>query len=445
MNYTDGTTATFTQSISGWAVPQGYAGESTALSTSYRDTSSGTKQTGQVNVYEYTFVLDSTKTVKSITLPNDANVEVLAATLIPAGTTQVNLASAFNRTGIVADGTTFSGGGLDGNGNAYSSTQLGTSLTTGGIIFNFGPAGAADVVSAAGQTITLPSGRDSTLKLLATGVNGSQLNQTFTVTYTDGTTATFTQSLSGWANPKSFTGESTALSTSYRDTSSGTKQTGQFNVYEYTFALNPNKGVRSITLPNDANVEVLAATLVPAGTTQVDLSSTFNRTGIVADGAPFSGGGLDGNGTAYSSSLLGTSLTAGGATFNLGPAGAADVISAAGQTIALPTGKDSALKLLATAVNGGQPNQTFTVNYTDGTTATFTQSISGWGVPQGFAGESTALSTSYRDTSSGTQQTGQWSTSTSTRSCSTQPRPSRALRCPMTPTSRCWRSTCSRD
>src|SRR5262249_39894342 len=61
---------------------------------------------------------------------------------------------------------------------------------------------------------------------------------------------------------------------------------------------------RSPTLPVDANVEVLAATLVPAGTSQqVDLSAAFNRTGIVADGTPFSGGGLDGAGYALSANL----------------------------------------------------------------------------------------------------------------------------------------------
>ena len=408
VTYTDGTTASFTQSISDWAIPQGYAGESTALTTSYRDTASGTEQTGHFNVYEYTLALNPNKSVFSITLPNNANVEVLAATLVPAGTTQVSLSSAFNRTGIAVDGTTFGGGGLDGGGNAFSSSLLGTSLTAGGATFNLGPAGASDVVSAAGQTIALPTGNDSALKLLATGVNGDQVNQTFTVTYTDGTTATFTQSISDWAVPQGYAGESTALTTSYRDKSSGTEQVRAFNVYEYTFVLNSTKAVRSITLPNDANVEVLAATLIPAGTTQVNLSSAFNRTGIVADGTTFSGGGLDGGGYAFSSSLVGTSLTAGGTIFNLGPAGASDVVSATGQTIALPSGNDSALKLLATGVNGNQVNQTFTVTYTDGTTATFTQSISDWATPQGYAGESTALTTSYRDTSSGTEQTRQF-------------------------------------
>ena len=52
------------------------------------------------------------------------------------------------------------------------------------------------------------------------------------------------------------------LTTHYRDTSRGKKQAGRFNVYEYTFTLDPTKSVRSLTLPKDANVEVLAATCV---------------------------------------------------------------------------------------------------------------------------------------------------------------------------------------
>ncbi len=404
VTYTDGTTQTFTQSISDWAFPQGYAGESTALTTVYRNASSGTKQAQQVNVYEYSFMLNPNKAVSSLTLPNDANVELLAATVVPAVTTQVNLSSSFDRMGIAANGSSFSGGGLDGYGFALSANLLGTSLTVGGTTFNLGPAGTEDAVSAAGQTIALPTGDDSAINMLAVGVNGAQPNQTFTVTYTDGTTQTFTQSISDWAVPQDYPGESTALTTAYRNSSNGTEQAQQVNVYEYTFTLNPSKTVLSLTLPNDTHVDVLAATVVPAAPAPVNISSAFNRTGIVENGAKFSGGGLDGDGYALSSTLVGTSLTAGGATFNLGPAGTSDAVSAAGQTIALPAGNDATLELLALGVNGAQPNQTFTVTYSDGTTQTFTQSISDWAFPQGYAGESTALTTVYRDTSSGTKQ-----------------------------------------
>ena len=69
---------------------------------------------------------------------------------------------------------------------------------------------------------------------LGTGVDGSQASQTFVVTYTDGTTATFTQSLSDWLTPQNFTGETKALAMAYRDDSDGTKDTRTFNLYGYS-------------------------------------------------------------------------------------------------------------------------------------------------------------------------------------------------------------------
>jgi hypothetical protein len=180
---------------------------------------------------------------------------------------QVNLSSAFNRIGIVADGTRFGGGGFDRAGHALSFNQLGANLFAGGVTFNLGPAGAADVVSAAGQTIALPASNDVALKLLATAVRRNQPLQTFTVTYTDGTTARFTRSISAWVRSRRFAGETTAVTIRYVDTSRGRKLAGRFSVYEYTFTLDPTKAVLSLTLPRNANVEVLAATLISAGAT----------------------------------------------------------------------------------------------------------------------------------------------------------------------------------
>jgi hypothetical protein len=63
---------------------------------------------------------------------------------------------------------------------------------------------ASDAVS--GQTVTLPAGKFSTLKLLASGVNGSQTGQTFVVKYTDGTTTSFTENLSDWCASQNYPG-----------------------------------------------------------------------------------------------------------------------------------------------------------------------------------------------------------------------------------------------
>jgi hypothetical protein len=83
VNYTDGTSSKFVQSFSDWFTPQKYAGESEGVAMAYRDFDNGTKDQRTFSLYEYRLVLNSAKTVQSITLPNNPKVLVLAATLLP--------------------------------------------------------------------------------------------------------------------------------------------------------------------------------------------------------------------------------------------------------------------------------------------------------------------------------------------------------------------------
>ncbi len=178
-----------------------------------------------------------------------------------AGAMVVNMAYAYNVYGIVSDGALFTTGGLDGVGDAYSATLLGGAKSVGGTAFFFGPPNVANAVS--GQPVALAAGQFSKLKLLATAVNANQPAQTFTVTYLDGTTSTFTQSLSAWSTPQNFPGETKAVTMAYRDTSKGAKGSGSFHLYEYTFAFTGGEQAAGITLPDNPNVVVLAMTLVP--------------------------------------------------------------------------------------------------------------------------------------------------------------------------------------
>src|SRR5262249_20011648 len=68
---------------------------------------------------------------------------------------------------------------------------------------------------------------------------------------------------------------------------------------------------------------------------QVSLATAFNQVGIVRDGSR-STGGLDGRGSALSGNLLGTRRTWTGTAFLLGAVGGNSVVSAIGQTFALP-------------------------------------------------------------------------------------------------------------
>jgi len=100
--------------------------------------------------------------------------------------------------------------------------------------------------------------------MLAAGVNGSQTSQTITVTYTDLTTSTFTQSFSDWYASQGYSGESIANAMSYHDTYTG-GSSNAVDLYGYSFAINNAKTVKSITLPNvtNGNLVVVAMTLVP--------------------------------------------------------------------------------------------------------------------------------------------------------------------------------------
>ena len=175
----------------------------------------------------------------------------------------VDLSSSFLRTGFTTDFVPFSGGGLDGGGSALSANLLlGSPLTSQ---FDFGPADAPDAVPSAGQPISLPATHFSALKMVATGLQGAQRNQVLKVTYTDGTSDLFTQSFNDWfgVSPTLFPGETRALGMAYRNNSNGSRDNRTFNAFGYSFALNNSKAVKTITLPNNANVEVLAITLVP--------------------------------------------------------------------------------------------------------------------------------------------------------------------------------------
>jgi hypothetical protein len=118
----------------------------------------------------------------------------------------------------------------------------------------------------------------------------------------------------------------------------------------------------------------------------VPLSSFYNVSGIYPDGTSFGSGGFDADGNAYSSNLLGTSITWNNITYQLGPVGAPDAIS--NTSISLPPGHYAGLNMLGALVNNATAANTFVVTYTDGTTASVTQSLSDWVFPLNYAGES---------------------------------------------------------
>ena len=385
---------------------------------------------------------DTTKTTSKLTLKADVTAPTTPGVLlsingVSGGTTRsvpslslavsattgicglgfpVNLSSFYNLIALRHDKETFTDGGLDGSGSAYSSDLLTSSRVLNGARFSLGASSVPDAVYAAGQTIPLPKsplpmGNFNSLQLFATGIDGNQTGQIVTVTYEDGTTAQTPLSFSDWYAPSTNVEEQSAVAMPYRNIANGTADNRQFNLYAYTILLDTTKVARSFTLPTNRAVVLFSATLtaVPLGT-QVDLTRHFNATGIYTDGSMFSGsGGLDGGGAAYSAIQLvdtkagGEIVSVGPSAFHLAGPNTPNVVYGAGQTIPLSIGFFSELKLLGTAVQGDQTAQPITVHYEDGTSETIEQSFSDWSSLSGYTNESLAIQTAYRDYNDGSQ------------------------------------------
>ncbi|HTB96982.1 MAG TPA: glycoside hydrolase family 38 C-terminal domain-containing protein [Terracidiphilus sp.] len=187
----------------------------------------------------------------------------LEVTAVLSGTIPIDLASSYNITAMYKDGSTFKPeDSIDNDGNALSAEQTGTDEVGGGVNFKLGPANAPNAVS--GKTIPLPVGIFASVRLLAIGTNGTQRHQNFTVNYTDGTSSSFVQTVSDWADPEGTSGESPASELAYRLENDGDKDSGPFFSRAYAFPIEAGKTAKSITLPANRDVVILAATLVPA-------------------------------------------------------------------------------------------------------------------------------------------------------------------------------------
>jgi len=84
VTYADGTSSTFSQNLSDWSSPRNFPGESVAFTLPYRLVSDGSKDSRTFYGFAYSFNLDSSKPVRSISLPSNRNVLVFGIVLLPA-------------------------------------------------------------------------------------------------------------------------------------------------------------------------------------------------------------------------------------------------------------------------------------------------------------------------------------------------------------------------
>ena len=128
---------------------------------------------------------------------------------------------------------------------------------------------------AATIAIATPSGDYSALLMIGAGANGTQANQAITLTFSDGSTATWTQTFTDWRNnngsnnnppptPQQLaaTGEALVAQTNVVNSLGNNQMKENAFVYGYSYDLPAGKTLVSITLPNNQNVGILGIALV---------------------------------------------------------------------------------------------------------------------------------------------------------------------------------------
>jgi len=206
----------------------------------------------------------------------------------PLPSTPVDLRAAYNNAGI-SDDAAPSQANLDGVGYSYSAQALqaagfgqGQSVVVNGVTFQWPAAasGTADNVTAQGQTISVgaPTG-ETTLAVLGAATNGP-LTGTGTITYSDGSTQSFTLGLPDWTLNGGGAqlapgGVQLAATMPYRNSGTG-KQTLQTDVFYTAVALQAGKAVASVTLPaapTQGQLHVFAMTVAGAASSPTATST----------------------------------------------------------------------------------------------------------------------------------------------------------------------------
>lgn len=156
----------------------------------------------------------------------------------------------------VSDDATPGAGNLDGGGASLSQQALadkgitsGGTVTHDGLTFTWPTTGTGrpDNIVASGQTVPF-TGSGTTLGFLGTADYGNA-SGTGVITYTDGTSQTFSLSFSDWWNNSAADGSDILVTTDYFNNAAG-KYQQKVSVYGATVPLQAGKTVAYLTLPN---------------------------------------------------------------------------------------------------------------------------------------------------------------------------------------------------
>jgi hypothetical protein len=184
--------------------------------------------------------------------------------LLDADVAYPSLADAFNNVGITDDSAP-TVGNFDGSGDSYSAQALaavgltpGTTIDHDGASFTWPnvSSGTADNMQVDGQSVQI-SGSGSELAFLLAGTHGTATG-TGTITYTDGTTQSFSLAADNWTvatagsgQPATGSGGDDVLATTSHwnptTSSSGDYEVG---LYGQTVPLDPSRTVAYVTFPS---------------------------------------------------------------------------------------------------------------------------------------------------------------------------------------------------
>ena len=266
VNYKDGTSQSFNLNVADWYANAPAVGDQVLSTTSSWNYTSTTQTAHPVSVYFASVPLEAGKPVASVTLPTLNNAGGTTAMhvfgmAIGSGTPTVgapysSVTAAYDNVGI-SDNATPSTADFDGTGESFSAEALavgtptaltsGSQATIGGTSFTWPAAGTNDNVIADGQIIDM-SGSGTDLGFLGAAAFGSA-NGTGTITYTDGTTQSFSISFADWYNNAPVAGSQIATTTTSWNFTNSTQTTHPVSVYFSSVPLEAGKTVASVTLP----------------------------------------------------------------------------------------------------------------------------------------------------------------------------------------------------
>ncbi len=267
VNYTDGSSQSFNLNVADWYSNSPAVGDQLMTTTSSWNFQSNAIGPHPVSVYFASVPLDKAKQVASVTLPilaggGGTTAMHIFAMAIGSGTPTTgapysSLAAAYDNAGI-SDNSNPAAANFDGTGESFSAQALaagtptpltpGGQATFGGTTFTWpSPVGAPDNAISDGQIIDL-SGSGTDLGFLGAGAFGAA-SGTGTITYTDGTTQSFSLVMADWYNNAPVAGDQIATTTSSWNSSGSSQVQHPVSIYFASVPLDQSKTVGSVTLP----------------------------------------------------------------------------------------------------------------------------------------------------------------------------------------------------